>query len=252
MGVSVNPNVSGVYNPSLFFKSSIPIISCSTGNIGNNGALTAITALPTTYSGGAWVNLPAGAIAAGVPAAQTSYWAVFSTTQAATVYNNIQPATGFPTPPASPTAFVTTGPGAFTGITAATTFLTIPLPGGSIGSNGQLRISAGGSFTASTGTKTLTGKLASTSFITPAFFSGGSTNAFLLNGIISNVNAQNSNKAVSGTISNSTAVGVVATATYGAVDTSLAQNITFVILNNTATDNFVLEDVLIEILSDGT
>lgn len=236
---SVPPSGMLGVSPS-FFKSGIPIISCSTGSMANNGALTAITALPTTYSGGAWVNLPAGAIAAGVPAAQTSYWAVFTTSQAATIYNNIQPATGFPTPPTTLTPFVTTGPGVFAGITAATVLLTVPLPGGSMGANGELRVTLAGNYTNSSGTKAFTVKLGATAYLsnTPT-----TTTNMYSNLLISNSNAQTINKGFWADIN----VGSTSTI-YGAIDTSTAQNITFNITDNTATDNFVLDSVLIELI----
>lgn len=233
------------FSPRILFKSAIPIISCSTGNMGNNGALTAITALPTTYSGGAWVNLPAGAIAAGVPAVQTSYWCVFSTSQAGTVYNNTQPATGYPTPPtaAQLVPFVTTGPGAFTGITAATALLTVPIPGGSIGANGQMRITYWGSYTNSGGTKLQAVLLGASQL----FATTGTTQvANYWTSITSNINAQNLNKTVFIEASTTGAP------TYTSEDLSVTKNLVFRVTNNTATDNFVLEDVLIELLSDGS
>jgi hypothetical protein len=230
----------------ILFKCAIPIISCSTGNIGNNGALTAITALPTTYSGGAWVNLPAGAIAAGVPAAQTAYWGIFTTGQAATIYNNIQPASGFPTPPTAGqlVPFVTTGPGAFTGITAATVLLTIPLPAGAMGANGQLRITSSANYTNSAGTKTYGVKLSTLS--APAIAPTTTTNVIKTD-IFTNVNSQAINKAAG-----TSQPGAAQASTYGAIDTSVVQNITLNVTCNTATDNFVLDNALGELLSDGT
>lgn len=233
---------SPVGGAAILFKCAIPIITCSTGNIGNNGALTAITALATTYSGGAWVNLPAGAIAAGVPATQTAYWGIFTTGQAATIYNNIQPATGFPTPPTAGqlVPFVTAGPGAFTGITAATALLTFALPAGAMGPNGQLRIFASQTFTNSAGTKSWSVKLGASTIV-----SAGPTTTASINYTLTTANRNSQGLQSSGA---SNFGGNI----YTAIDTSLAQNITFNITDNTATDNFVLENVLIELLSDGT
>ena len=45
-------------------KWGIPFIVATTGTMGNNGAISAMTALDITYSGGAWLYLPAGAVAA--------------------------------------------------------------------------------------------------------------------------------------------------------------------------------------------
>lgn len=117
-------------------QSALPMISLSTGSIGNNGALTAITALPRTIAN-CYVFVPAGAIAAGVPAAATWYFAQFSSTTAATIFNNIY-TTGVPTIPASPTAFATTGPGAYVGNTTEVGVL-ITVPANAMKLNGGIR-----------------------------------------------------------------------------------------------------------------
>lgn len=127
-----NPVPAGPYT---IIQGGIPFILPSSGSMANNGALTVTTALPTTYPN-AYVYLPANAVAAGSAAGW--YYAVFSSTTAATVYNN-RYTTGFPTIPASPTAFSTTGPGAYTQTSGSdiqgpnTT-----IPGGSMGPNGSL------------------------------------------------------------------------------------------------------------------
>lgn len=96
--------------PFVLLSSTIPFVMVSSGTMGNNGALSGLTAVAFAYPR-AYVYLPSGAISAGSAAGW--YYAVFSYTTAATVYNNTY-TTGTPTVPASPTAFVTTGPGAYT------------------------------------------------------------------------------------------------------------------------------------------
>ena len=96
-------------------QSNIPFVMCSSGTMGNNGALSAITALPTTYPS-AYTYFPVNQIAAGVAAGW--YYTVYSSTTAGTVYNNTY-TSGTPVIPSSPTPFVTTGPGAFTQTTGA-------------------------------------------------------------------------------------------------------------------------------------
>lgn len=119
-------------------SSGIPFIKAPSGSMGNNGAVTAMTALPQTYANGAYLYLPAGAVAAGVPAAATWYWFVGSSTTAGTVYNNTY--TGeTPVRVASPTAFATTGPGAFTGVISAVTAVSLTIPGNLLGKDGVLR-----------------------------------------------------------------------------------------------------------------
>lgn len=118
------------------FTNAIPMIVPSSGTIGNNGALSAITALPGTYTS-CYMSFPANAIAAGVPAG--NYYVVMSSTTAGTIYNNTY-TTGKPTIPASPTAFVTTGPGAYVQLTTAITLTQLTLRGGAMGPAGQLII----------------------------------------------------------------------------------------------------------------
>lgn len=109
----------------------------SSGTIGNNGALSALTALPTTYAQ-CYMYFPINAIAAGVAAGM--YYVVMSSTTAGTIYNN-QYTGGEAGIPANPTAFVTTGPGAYTQTTgAAITLETSTLTGGMMGIDGQLFI----------------------------------------------------------------------------------------------------------------
>lgn len=116
--------------------SAVPFIHVSSGSIGNNGALSAITALPRTFADGAYVYYPANAIAAGVAAGW--YWTVFSSTTAGTIYNSTY-TSGTPVR-GTTTAFATTGPGAFTGDIAERAAPTITLSGGSMGAYGALEI----------------------------------------------------------------------------------------------------------------
>lgn len=103
--------------------------------MGNNGALTTLPVLPTTYSGGAWIYMPANGIFAGSTAGW--YWFVASSTTAGTVYNN-QYVSGDPklAVPATPTPFVSTGPGLVSNTLALVTGPGLTLPGGTLGPNG--------------------------------------------------------------------------------------------------------------------
>lgn len=124
---------------------AIPIVNAGSGSMANNGAVTFTTSIGVTYAN-AYVLLPAGAIAAGVPASADYYYVQMSSGTVGTVFNNTLSANvdsfGGPTIPASPTAFVTTGPGAFAAATTATTMLTFVLPASTIGATGRLLISA--------------------------------------------------------------------------------------------------------------
>lgn len=123
--------------PSILNQSGLPMILPSSGTIGNNGALSALTALPTIYAS-CYMYFPANAIAAGVAAGM--YYVVMSSTTAGTIYNNLY-ITGAPVIPVNPTPFVTTGPGAYTQTTGVPiTLQTDPILGGIMGVNGQLFI----------------------------------------------------------------------------------------------------------------
>lgn len=138
-GVTIlsNPTLTGVPQQasSLAAQWGLPVIVPSSGSIGNNGALTGITALPTTEAN-CWMYFPANAIFTG--SAAGVYFVQMSSTTAGTIFNNIL-TSGAPYIPASPTPFVTTGPGAYTQITTSAPLVTIPILGGTMGANGAVR-----------------------------------------------------------------------------------------------------------------
>lgn len=126
--------VSSVPGVRKLAASAIPFIIAPTGTMANNGAITLGTALPTTYAN-AYVFLPASAISAG--SATGWYFAQFSSATLGTVFNNTY-VSGTPSIPA-PTAFVTTGPGAYTGVITLQNAVAINIPGNSMGPNGTIR-----------------------------------------------------------------------------------------------------------------
>ena len=124
MGSSITfPACTGIPDgaPRVLLQSAISFIlaggtaggSSNQFTMGNNGALSTLPVLPTTYSGGAFIYMPANAIFAGSAAGW--YWFVASATTAGTVYNNAYTG-GDPKAavPATPTPFVSTGPGLVT------------------------------------------------------------------------------------------------------------------------------------------
>src|SRR6185369_16428390 len=127
-------------NRQVIVQSGIPFIKASSGTMGNNCAISVMTAMVRTYSSGAYIWLPAGAIAAGVPAAASWYWFVGSSTTAGTCYNSTY-TSGVPVP-GTLTAFSTTGPGGFTGSTATVTALSVTVPANSMGPTGRLDVEA--------------------------------------------------------------------------------------------------------------
>lgn len=152
----------------LLFRGSIPVGIAPTGTMANNGAVTLGTAIPAIYAA-CYLYLPANAIVAG--SAAGLYYTVMSSTTVGQVFNNTY-TSGIPATPASPTAFVTTGPGAFAGSIARQTLITLTLPGGLMGLNGSLDLESLWSATNNANAKTPTvvfgGNDVSTSALTSA------------------------------------------------------------------------------------
>lgn len=121
--------------PVIVSQSGIPVMLQSSGTIGDNGALSAITALPITFPS-CYMYFPAGAIAAG--SAAGLYYVVMSSTSAGTIYNNTY-SQGMPAVPQKLIPFITTGPGAYVQATTEITLRSVTVPGGSMGPNGRLR-----------------------------------------------------------------------------------------------------------------
>jgi hypothetical protein len=142
------------------FSSAIPFVIAPTGTMGDNGALTLGTALNRIIPN-AYVYLPANAISAG--SAAGFYYAVFSSTTAAIVYNNVwSGAAGQPAIPTSPTPFVTTGPGAYTGSTSTLTVAIGSMPGRVMGADGAIEFTAEVSYPNNANSKTVTVKFGGT------------------------------------------------------------------------------------------
>jgi hypothetical protein len=120
----------------------LPFIYPTSGTVGNNGALSGITAVPIAYPS-CWMYMPANAIFSGSTAGW--YYCTMSSTTAGTLFNNTVSAlfatpTGSTAIPATPVAFVTTGPGAFTQSTAEAPWMTWTLPAGLFTANSELTI----------------------------------------------------------------------------------------------------------------
>lgn len=135
-GQGIAQGVAAAGVPYTLAQSAIPFILPSSGSMGNNGAVSGLTALPTTYSGGAWMYFAASQIVSGSAAGW--YWFVGSSTTAGTVFNSTY--TSGPVTAGTATAFVTTGPGAFTGEIAEHGGPSITIPAGAMGPNGSLEV----------------------------------------------------------------------------------------------------------------
>lgn len=221
--------------------SAISFLKASSGSVGNNCAITGMTALPRTISGGAYIYLPLNAIAAGSAAGW--YWFVASSTTAGTCYNSTY-SSGTPTR-GTATAFSTTGPGAFTGATGAVTSVSIPIPANSLGRNGRLRATYGFSATSSGSNKIVASVFGSTTLLSTTTASGTSAMAqsYIMNRDATNVQS-------TGGMASTTASGLgIANPTDGAEDTTAVKSVTFTLNAALATDNIILENYLIEILT---
>lgn len=120
-------------------QSAIPFVLPSSGTFtGGTGALSAITALPATYSGGCFMYFPAGA---GLPQGAGWYWTIMSSTTAGTVYNNVyssgDPKVASPGSGVAGTA-ITSGAASYTQTTSTVYGPSHTLPGGALGKNGML------------------------------------------------------------------------------------------------------------------
>jgi hypothetical protein len=143
----------GMTRPYMLSQANVPVFLPSSGSIGNNGALTLSTALDLNAYANCYLYFPANAIEAG--SAAGLYYTVMSSSTAGTIYNNTY-TSGVPSIPASPTAFATTGPGAYTQTTATDiTLLSFTLPGGALGANGSMFVFPLIAMSSSANTKTM-------------------------------------------------------------------------------------------------
>jgi len=125
------------------FQSAIPMIDGPSGTMGNNGAFTLGTALVSAVAyANAYIQMPAGAIATGIPAAATWFFCQMSSATVGVVFNNTY-TSGVPAIPTVLSPFATTGPGAYTGVTGAVNAYTIAVPGNTLGPNGTLHYEGG-------------------------------------------------------------------------------------------------------------
>ena len=216
-------------------QQSIPFIMPSSGTMGNNGALTAITALLLTYPN-AYLYFPTGAISAGSAAGW--YYTVMSSTTAGTVYNNVY-ISGTPTIPGTPTAFVTTGPGAYTQTTgAAITGYTLSVLGGVCGLHGGLFVDILASYNNTAGNKII-----NTFFSTYKFGTTTQTTSESYYGITGFVNRGSLTNQISRSL-NTMGTGVSASnPLQGAINSATNQNLTIQVQLATATDYIVIERV---------
>lgn len=236
-----NPTFTGTGRgvPMNLVECGIPFVVASSGSMADNGAISGLTALPETYSGGCYLYLPANAISAGSAAGW--YWAVMSSTTAGTVYNSTY-TTGIPAA-GTATAFATTGPGAFTGHTGAVA-VTIPIP--ILLANSTIRFRVLFLHTNSVGTKTHDIKF-SGSGGTQIFANNYTTTAYVtVDGVLTNSNT--TAKQIGLNTASNAAYAAPAGPSFHSADTSGATSLYINTLHGTATDNSIIRSISVEIL----
>lgn len=236
-------------SPLVLASGGCPIGIPSSGTMGNNGALSGLTALNQTYSEGIYLYFPANAIFAGSSAGL--YFTVMSSTTAGTVYNNTY-TSGIPYAPSSNTAFSTTGPGVYTQVNTEITLLTIPIPGGLLGKNGQCIIEALYEYQNSAGTKTIRVKIGGTNFAAPINYT--TTVVMRMLSRFQNINSESFQRFIGVAASPAGSPTYTAATTAWAsasINTASNQNLTVTGQLNTATSNLFLIASTIYILPRG-
>lgn len=227
------------------FYSEIPFVIPGNSSMANNGVLTPGTALPTAYAD-AYFWMPTGWIAAASVAGW--YYTTCTTTTACTVFNNTYTVNSglTPTIPASPTSFVTTGPGNVTQTTATPIdlFNGPTIPANSLGKNGRITADAGWATSGTANNKTVTIK-----YSTAPITSGNLASIVTLRTLFTLVNAgkTNSQMSVASTFPGNGGSFVATNNAPGrtSIDTTLDQTIDVQITLATATDNAALQNLLI-------
>lgn len=222
-------------------QTAIPFIYPSSGSMGNNGALTMTTALDLVYAN-AYVYMPANAIAASISAGW--YYAVCSSTTVCTLYNNVY-TTGNPAIPSSPTAFSTTGPGAYTQTTGSSiAAYQLSIPAYQLGPYDGLQVSFSSEYNTSANNKSFSMSYGGTSFGSVTYTTNhvaGCLWGFRNRGV---TNAQAPLLSPNNCGTGNSAGGF----NTGAISTTAAQTLQMFINMTTATDYQILQGVTVQFL----
>jgi len=215
--------------------SGVPSGVAPTGSVAGNGALTLGTALNTTYDLGVFLYFPAGAVYAG--SAAGSYWCVMSSTTLGTIYGDVL-GTGWPSTsvPASPTAIVAAGPGAYTGSTSEITVATLTVRGGCMGDNGQIQMSIKDARINNANLKTVRTRFAGTNL----GFANSATNASAITNVMTVTNAGSASRQFSVLGISDSLGGTVTAPTYDSVNTAVDFALTITEQLAVATDYVVI------------
>lgn len=224
--------------PYILAKSAVPVILAPNGTVATNGTITLSTALPTTYYGGAWVRLPAGAVSGGLAGL---YWVVFSSMTVGAVKNVfVDPATAFiPYIPTGTLVNVTGSNVGYAQTTATTTLINIAITGGLLGPVGGFRLQQTASCIGNANGKVLETKLG-TAQIGYASASGYGGMHILSTCLNRGVATQQ--------ISTRNPLGASSTAHFATVNTAADTSVNLTAQMNVATDYVVIECFILEIL----
>lgn len=218
---------------------AIPSILAPSGTMAANGAFTLGTALPTAYAN-AYMYLPLNAIATGSAAGW--YFTQMTSVTLGTVFNNTYVSGPRTIPVTVP--FVTTGPGAWTGVITSQTAVSISIPGNVMGPNGIIRHAFTMSVPNNGNSKTvnaLYATLTSASAVATTSASVSVVRSFSNRGI-TNSQVTDGGGGLFGTgVSNGLAQ-------FAAIDSTQAQTFALNAQLAVATDYIVLERFLIEVL----
>lgn len=119
------------------YSSACPVIVPSSGTMNDNGSLTGLSLLPIAYAF-AYLFFPTGAVFAGSPSG--FYYARFTDTAEAIIFNNLLLPGQVPRFISVPTPIMATGPGAYTQSTTQIALITINIPGGTLRDSGVCEI----------------------------------------------------------------------------------------------------------------
>lgn len=230
--------------PYILAQSAVPVCLAPNGTVATNGIVTLGTALPTTYSGGIWLRLPAGAAVGGLAGL---YWAVMSSTTQGQVYTNFaDPATQFiPYIPSGALVAAVGSNAAYTQTTAAdVTLVNVTVPGGTMGNNGALRVQKEWAAPNNANAKSGTTKFGATLMHSETLASGLTYAAFVS---IKNKGTQGRQNTSRTNGQLSSAVGGAAY-TYTAVDTSVDVSHIETANSAAAIDYVILESLTIEVM----
>jgi len=243
MAIQINNAAYAVPSTNTMSQTALPMLIPSSGSIGNNGALSGITAIPLSggYTWGCYMYFPAGAVFSGSTAGM--YYVVMSANNAGTIYNNMY-ISGTPSIPSSPTPIVATGPGAYTQTTGSEiTLMTITMPPNIMGKMGVLTITPAYVYPNNANSKTL-----AVYFSSSVLYAKTRTTSTQETPLIDVRNRGVTNRQFSAW---ATSAGPATSSTSGvvnmAIDTTLAVDITFRVIINVATDYAILESAGISV-----